>query len=64
MRQKEARGSLGRDQSVPDGDERQLGLIHHIELLLDVVEMRADGGGRELQVFGNLLHRGALTRAG
>ncbi len=48
---------------MPDGDERQLGLIHHIELLLDVVEVRADGGGGDLQLVRDLLHRRARREA-
>src|SRR5580704_10161233 len=50
---------LGLDEFVADGDQGELGLILDAELLLDVVQMSADGRGRELEILGDALHRRA-----
>ena len=48
---------------MPDGNQRQFRLIGHVELLLDVVEMSADGRSGEFEVFGDPLHRRATREA-
>src|SRR5262245_13752955 len=47
------------NQAVADGNERDFGLIRNAEFLLDVVEVRADGRGGQLEIIGDALHRGA-----
>src|SRR3984885_9324104 len=51
------------DQSVTDRDQRELGLILDAELLLDVVQMRTDSRGRELEILGDALHGRAAGEA-
>jgi len=46
-----------------NGDQGQLGLVHDAELLLDVVEVRADGGCGKVQIRGDALHRRAAGKA-
>src|SRR5579884_1706934 len=51
VRRLRARPPSRLDEPMTDGEERQLRLIGDRELLFDVVEMRSDGRGRELQVL-------------
>src|SRR5678815_2479821 len=48
---------LGREQASPHGDERELCRVRCAQLLLDVVEMRADGAGAERHDRGDVLDR-------
>ena len=48
---------------MADGEQGELGLVGGAELLFDVVEVCADGGGGELQILGDSLYGGAAGEA-
>src|SRR5687767_4858727 len=55
--------SSGLDQPVSNGQQRQLRLVDHSELLLDVVKVCADGRGGQFQIFRDSLHRRTAREA-
>ena len=55
---------LGLDQPPAQGDQRQLRLVARAELLLDVIQVRADGGGRQIAGSRRSAPRSCRARAG
>src|SRR5262252_7170868 len=51
------RGDLCLDQPISYSDQRQFRLVAGAQLLLDVVQVRADRVWRQAQGLGNLVHR-------